>query len=187
MDATTNHKDLLIKLLGLDEKATDEAITNAATTFQADMVAFKHDADGQIATLTNAKDTAEKAATDIAVEAKEMAEELVNYDLEKYKDAITNADDMKANLMTNRNATIAILKNVKIANTAPRQHAAPLHDPKVVNQPDPVINTAPKADEATAKLISNRARELCNSLKCSHQQAWDMAKAEQADKITNAK
>jgi hypothetical protein len=177
-----DHKEILISLLGLPADSADEAIANAAKTFQSDMVAFKNESDETVASLTNRAETAEAAATTIANEAKAMAQELVEYDLEKYKDAISNTEDMKKQLLENRASTIAILKNVKLTNTAPKP--APLHDPKTAGQPAPVITNAPEVKAEMAKRISNRARELVNTLHVSHQQAWNMAQGEVAKEET---
>jgi uncharacterized caspase-like protein len=184
------HKELIIQLLGLQADASDEAIANAAKTFQADMVSFKKDTDDHVTALTNRAETAEQAtksaeqvakkateaADAIANEAKAMAEELVNVDLERYKDVIVNADEIKGQLMTNRTATVAILKNIKVQVKPERP--APIHNAKVVNQPAPVIPPQVSVTNEQAKRISNRAREIANTLKISHQQAWNMAQGE---------
>ena len=183
MDA---HKDLLVNLLGLEAAATDEAIMNAAKTFQSDMVTFKNTLEGQNATLQNAVVMAEKrateaetAATALANEGKAMAEELVNADLERYKNVITNADEIKAQLISNRAATVAILKNIKAPTTSTR--TAPIHNPGAVGTPPPVDGKLTNvATPEEAKKVSNRARELSNQLKVSYQTAFIMAKGEQA-------
>ena len=181
-----DYKEQLIKLLGLEANGSDEAISNAATTFQADMVSFREDMETKVSNSVVAVKSAEAAAktateaTDkIANEAKLMAEELVNVDLERYKDVIVNADEVKAQLISNRASTVAILKNVK---TAPKSApAAPLHNAKTAGQPapvtEPVINNV---SEETAKKISNRASEMSKTLGISHQQAWIRASGEVA-------
>ncbi len=183
------YKETLIKLLGLEATATDEVISNTAQTFQADMVAFKDALEAENTTLKNsAAEAAEKisnaeaAATKLATEGKAMAEELANYDLEKYKGVIVNAETMKAQLLSNRAGTIAILSNMKVGGPAPKTVTAPLHDPKKTEQPAPVtgkLNNSAISDE-DAKRISNRARELMKLSNVSHQQAFMMAKGEQA-------
>jgi len=194
-------KDTLIKLLGLKADASDEDITNAAATFQADMVAYKADCDEKVSNSAQAVKDAEaaKVAAETAKLAAEekagklentiktMAEELVNADLETFKDRITNKDEIKAALLNNRAATIAVLRNTKaITTTAP---AAPLHNSKTAGTPQgsPTGDTK-SVDDAAAKRVSNRAREIMKNLNNSFQQAFMMAQAEVAkdDKLVNA-
>jgi hypothetical protein len=187
--ANDTNKELLIKLLGLEATASDEAIANAATTFQNDMVSFRNDLEEKLSNAESRAATAEQAAKDameaadkIANEAKTMAEELVNHDLEKYKDVVVNADAIKEQLLNNRAATVALLNNIKPAATVKTPPAAPLHNPKTAGTPDAVIKNDGTTDVSReqAKKISNRASELARTLGISHQQAWIKASGEVA-------
>ncbi len=182
------HKNLLIKLLGLPDDASDEAISNAANTFQADMVAFKNDLEAQNETLLNSANEAKDqltacAAARVTLENtnKAMTEELVNRDLETYKNVIVNAEEVKTQLLANRAGTVALLKNIKVVNK--RERSDPLYNSRTAGTPPPV-EPDPEAihvAEAAAKRISNRAREMMHSLKIPHQQAFMAAKAEMVD------
>jgi hypothetical protein len=180
------HRDIVIKLLGLVPTATDEEISNAANTFQADMISFKEDMEAKVANSTTAVTAAEKRATDAetianaaTAENKTLTEELVNSDMATYKDRITNADDIKTALLSNRAGTIAILKNIKPA-TATVQRNEPLHNKATAGQPAPITAAAPVIANETATKISNRAREMSKSLGLSFQSAWIQAAREVA-------
>lgn len=180
------HRETLVNLLGLQADASDEAIANAASTFQSDMVAFRTSMEEKVANAeANAEESkteaeaAKQAATEIANEAKVMAEELVNYDLEKFKDVINNSDAVKEQLLRNRAATVALLSNIKTTIKAAPE--APLHNPQAAGQPAPVVNnTAPTPSKEQVQRISNRAMELAKTLGISHQRAWTKAVGEVA-------
>jgi hypothetical protein len=179
------HKELLISILGLESNASDEQISNAARTFQTDMISFKNDMEQENERLQNSASTAEGRVTALTAEIetlkntnKGLTEELVNSDLERYKDRITNADEIKVELLKNRAGTVAILKNIKVttATETPRQ---PLHNAKTAAQPTAtVVNVPNELTPEQVNRISNRAREISRSLKTSHQQAWTMAQNE---------
>src|SRR5277367_6703777 len=166
-----DYKATLIKLLGLEDAATDEAITNSASSFQADMVSFKEKLEGENEVFSNrATEATEQLqkANDLlgvaATENKSLIEELVNSDILKYADVIDDSkkDKIKEQLLSNRKGTIEILdslkKNEKISN-----RKAPLHDANKVGQPAPIDGSeedTKKDEEATARRVSNRAREI---------------------------
>ena len=179
------HRELLIKLLGLDEKASDEAISNAANTFQSDMVAFKTNLESENERLSNAAaeaearaTKAEEAANVIANDNKTLTEELVNRDLETYKDVIVNSDEVKAQLLNNRSGTIALLKNIKVSPD--KRDKEPLHNSKTAAVPEPLEKTAEKYSAEDAARISNRAREINRTTKLGYQQSFLMAQREVA-------
>ncbi len=99
--------------------------------------------------------------------------------MEVYKDKISNVEEVKAQLLSNRAGTIAILKNIKEPAAPKAPPAAPLHNARTAGTPGPVIDVVQNRQAAeVAKKVSNRAREIVKNLGISHQQAFIMAQGE---------
>jgi hypothetical protein len=99
-------------------------------------------------------------------------------DLERFAGVITNREVVRAQLMANREGTLALLN-------ALRQPEAPepWHQPRV-NRPNlhllsPVAGSEP--DPAAARRVANRARQLQSQLKIGHHAAFRMAEGEAFD------
>lgn len=175
-------KATLISLLGIEPESTDEAIANAAASFQTDMVAYKNTLDVEAEKLRNAAATATEENKSLKADKEtltnrvaELNEELVNHDLEKFADRITDADAVKEQLLANRAATLAVLNSTAAVEDKSRE---PMHKMTNGAHPKPVNGTSHPITEHQAKFISNRARELQKTLNVSHQEAFVMAKAE---------
>lgn len=195
-------KQTLIKLLGIPENSADDAISNAAVSFQKSMIDYKEQIDAENETLRNSAEAAESAKT-AAEEAlvnaqtkhtqeleklnntnKELTASLVDGDLIAFKDVIANEADIKAKLLNNRSETLVILKSIKkgTVTNAPER----IHNSKTAGTPGDTTNPAHDLTDADAKKISNRAREMQRSLGLSHQQAFAAAKAEVSREAINA-
>ena len=185
-----DHKAELISILGAAADATDEAIANSITAFRSDLQKFKGDTEATIGRLENSLIEKDGVITGLKAEKETLTnslakstEELVNRDLETYKDVIKDVPGVKAQLLTNRDTTIGFLNGLKTpAAPAPAAPAAPLHNSRVQHQPAPVVKTGsnkgtPEQVARTSK-IANRTAELQKSLGLSYQQAWNKAKAE---------
>ena len=172
---TLNHREMLCELLGVEPSVTDEVLSNSAASFQTEILNFKTEAEKKIETLTNAaKPVAEltKQVVTLTNSNKSLTEELVAGDLTKYASVISNADEIKGQLLNNRSATITVLKNA--ATTAAKTNAdkagkAPLHNSKTEVAPKNILNGggasasgagAEEISDVDAKKIMNRAREL---------------------------
>ena len=182
----TEYKTVLAKLLGLKDDATDEAISNAAVTFQSEMVAWKTNTEAESETLSNrvteaeaAKDAAEEAVKLANAKVTSLTEELVNSDMARFDAIITNKEDVKAQLIANREGTVKILNSIK-AQAAPAKDA-PLHNSRTAGTPAPVVDgDNQELSIDVAKKISNRAREIQATQKVSFQQAFIAARGEVA-------
>lgn len=181
-----DHKATLVNLMGLAADASDEVIANSVSSFQTEMVQYKEMTDADIVRLENSNASLTTTNTSLSSENekltnsnKSLIEQLVNGDLAQYKDVITNADDVKAMLINNREGGLKVLKGLKLANAAPAAPVvattpppAPLHNSSRASQPGPVVSGADNSTEEFAIKITNRAREL---QKTSPGMGWNMA------------
>ena len=188
-----NHRELLCELLGLENSSTDESIQNSAQSFQTEVLNFKKSSTEKIEQLTNAaKPVAEltKKVETLTNSNKSLTDELIAYDLAKYAPVISNADEVKGQLLNNRTATIAVLKNsaAAAAKTNPEKVGkAPIHNSKEQQPKNVLANggataTMVNAEDISAtdaKKIMNRARELQGTGKMLNlQSAMAAARAE---------
>jgi phage I-like protein len=106
-----------------------------------------------------------------------LQEAQADSDLERFAEVITNRDVVRAQLLANRDGTLALL------NALRRPEApAPLHQPRV-NRPNLHLLSplATEPNPATARRVANRARQLQSQLKIGHHAAFRMAEGEAAD------
>jgi phage I-like protein len=106
-----------------------------------------------------------------------LQEAQADSDLERFAEVITNRDVVRAQLIANRDGTLALL------NALRRPEApAPLHQPRV-NRPNLHLLSpvATEPDPVTARRVANRARQLQSQLKIGHHAAFRMAEGEAAD------
>jgi phage I-like protein len=106
-----------------------------------------------------------------------LQEAQADSDLERFAEVITNRDVVRAQLIANRDGTLALLHALRRPE-AP----APLHQPRV-NRPNLHLLSpvATEPDPATARRVANRARQLQSQLKIGHHAAFRMAEGEAAD------
>lgn len=111
--------------------------------------------------------------------ARQLLEAQADSDLERYADVITNRDTVRAQLLTNRESTLALLGALR----RPAPHV-PLHQP---GQHRPNLRllspTAEEPDSAQARRIANRARQLQSQLKIGHQAAFRLAEGEAEEQL----
>ena len=106
-----------------------------------------------------------------------LAEAQADADLERFADVITNRDVVRAQLLGNRDGTLALLKALRVPE-AP----APLHQPGRHRPNLHLLSPlAPEPDSASARKIANRARQLQSQLKIGHHAAFRMAEGEAAE------
>jgi phage I-like protein len=99
-------------------------------------------------------------------------------DLERFADVIVNREVVRAQLVANREGTLALLQALRHP-----EPSAPLHQPRL-HRPNlhllsPVAATEP--DPAAARRVANRARQLQSQLKIGYHAAFRMAEGEAAD------
>ena len=109
-----------------------------------------------------------------------LTEAQADHDLERFADVITNRDVVRAQLLANRDGTLALLGALRVP-VAP----APLHQPGLHRPNLALLNPlGPEPDTVAARRVANRARQLQSQLKIGHHAAFRLAEGESAE--TNA-
>lgn len=146
------HKAILCTLLGLAATATDESIRNRVTEFQ----------DQQ-----RAKDAQLNELESIKNREKGLLEQLADRDLEKYSGVIKDRDQVREQLITNRESTLALLDNLELGNTQTKENQEAAQQPgktifnrSTAKGPENVINKANADADKEAAFVANRASEL---------------------------
>jgi phage I-like protein len=151
-------KESLCQVLGLPPETADDAVM------------------AKVQELANcAKETPALKNRVADLEHKEL-ETAVEKDLEDHKAVIANRDDVKAQLLANREGTLKVLKSLRPAapeQTLPNRAGNTLPDGAAA-----VTEDAP-ADQARAATILNRTHEIRKTTKVSFSRAFEMAEAEQ--------
>jgi phage I-like protein len=107
-----------------------------------------------------------------------LAEAQADSDLERFADVITNRDVVRAQLLANRDATLAVLGALRMPAAPP----APLHQPRLHRPNLALLNPlAAEPETATARRVANRARQLQSELKIGHHAAFRLAEGEAAE------
>jgi hypothetical protein len=103
-----------------------------------------------------------------------LTEAQADGDLERFADVITNRDVVRAQLLANRDGTLALLNALR-----PGESPAPLHQPRLHRPNLHLLSPlAPEPDSASARRVANRARQLQSQLKIGHHAAFRMAEGE---------
>jgi len=107
-----------------------------------------------------------------------LSEAQADADLERFGDVITNREAVRAQLLANREATLAVLGALRIPAAAPE----PLHQPRL-HRPNLALLSplAAEPESASARRVANRARELQRELKIGHHAAFRLAEGEAAE------
>jgi phage I-like protein len=106
-----------------------------------------------------------------------LTEAQVDSDLERFADVITNRDVVRAQLVANRDGTLALLNALRQP-----EPSAPLHQPRLHRPNLHLLSpVSGEPDSATARRVANRARQLQSQLKIGHHAAFRMAEGEAAE------
>jgi phage I-like protein len=98
-------------------------------------------------------------------------------DLERFADVITNRDVVRAQLVANRDVTLALLNALRQP-----EPPAPLHQPRLRRPNLQLLSPlAAEPDSSAARRVANRARQLQSQLKIGHHAAFRMAEGEAAE------
>jgi phage I-like protein len=107
-----------------------------------------------------------------------LQEAQADHDLERFAEVIVNRDVVRAQLVANREGTLALLNALR----APEDVPAPLHQPRLHRPNLQLLSpVATEADPAAARRVANRARQLQSQLKIGHHAAFRMAEGEAAE------
>ena len=98
-------------------------------------------------------------------------------DLERFADVITNRDVVRAQLVANRDGTLAVLNALRQPESP-----EPLHQPRLRRPNLHLLSTlSPEPDSAAARRVANRARQLQSQLKIGHHAAFRLAEGEASE------
>ena len=103
-----------------------------------------------------------------------LTEAQADADLERFADVITNRDVVRAQLLANRDGTLALLGALRTPVPPTPLHQPRLHRPNLAL----LSPLAPEPDTAAARRVANRARQLQSQLKIGHHAAFRLAEGE---------
>jgi phage I-like protein len=107
----------------------------------------------------------------------QLSETQAEAELERFAEVITNREAVRAQLLANREGTLAVLNALR----APEPFV-PLHQPRAHRPNLHLLNpTAAETDPASARRVANRARQLQSQLKIGHHAAFRLAEGEAED------
>ena len=106
-----------------------------------------------------------------------LTESQADADVERFADVITNRDVVRAQLLANRDGTLALLQALRQP-----EPVAPLHQPRLRRPNLHLLSPlATEPDTAAARRVANRARQLQSQLKIGHHAAFRLAEGEAAE------
>lgn len=162
---TMDYRSKLIELLGLDANASDEQIAAACASSAEQQDSLQQRYKALLATR-------------------------VEDDLREFACVIGDVDAVRGQLLGNRDGTLQVLKALrKPEEISPRHNGtpapvvvpAPLHNRATARVPETVFSSERNpTEEARARRIANRAREIQKQLGVGHTQAFEMARGELA-------
>ncbi len=155
-EETMDYKSKLLELLGLKAEATDEQIVTAAD-----------------ALLAEAKNLQQRYAALLA--------ERVDDDLLEFTAVVGDVETVRSQLLANREGTLTTLRALRqpVALPVVAEPKSVLHNRAQSRVPETAFAAEKSpAEEARARRIANRARELQKQLGLGHTQAFQMARGE---------
>jgi phage I-like protein len=169
-----------------EEPATPSASANRAPLSETTM-SLRHEilqalrlhgtsSDGEIATALRSQ--REELET-LRNHCSQLVETQVDAELDRFADVITNRDVVRAQLLANRESTLAVLGALR----QPEPYV-PLHQPRAHRPNLHLLGPATsETDPASARRVANRARQLQSQLKIGHHAAFRMAEGEAEDAV----
>jgi phage I-like protein len=149
IQSTMNFRNEILQLLQLPGTAGDAEITGAVRRQAEELGALRN-------------------------RCERLQEAQAEGDLERFADVITNRDVVRAQLLANRENTLALLDALRQP-----EPSAPLHQPHARRPNLHLLSpVAAEPDSATARRVANRARQLQSQLKIGHHAAFRLAEGE---------
>ncbi len=150
--STMNLRNEILQLVQLAGTATDAEITEAVRRQAEELAALRN-------------------------RCERLQEAQAESDLERFADVVTNRDVVRAQLLSNRESTLALLNALRQP-----EPSAPLHQPHLRRPHLHLLSpVAAEPDSATARRVANRARQLQSQLKIGHHAAFRLAEGEAFD------
>lgn len=169
-ESTMDYKAELLAMLGLPPDATDEQITAAKAAKKGTDEKCATDAEA----MKNRATAAEAKVKDFEVKALDTQ---IEKDLDAHAAVITNRAEVKAQLLTNREGTLKVLKAIKVS-------VAP-------TAPDAIRNRGQSPSEHNAQTAQSiRAQKdlvakIVLQNRCTHEQAFELARQQNPDLFKN--
>lgn len=159
----TKRSALLCRILGVQETATDEEIETKTTEFLA-----------EVATCKNRAAVADRLE-------KEISEQAINSDLERFADVIADKESAKLLLQTNRDAVVQLFTaaQAKKATGGDNGIIPPLYQKNRATAPDgkKFFESGNDRSAEQRSLVAT----IQNREKCAFSAAWNIAKAERPE------
>ncbi|PAW75712.1 MAG: hypothetical protein B9S32_17365 [Verrucomicrobia bacterium Tous-C9LFEB] len=155
-EETMDYKSKLLELLGLKAEATDEQIVTAVE-----------------AQLAEAQNLQQRYAALLA--------ERVEDDLLEFTAVVGDVETVRSQLLANREGTLTTLRALRqpVALPVAAEPKPVLHNRAQSRVPETIFSAEKSpAEEARARRIANRTRELQKQLGLGHTQAFQMARGE---------
>jgi phage I-like protein len=179
-ESTMDFKAELLAMLGLPAEATDEQVSAACAAKKqelANCASVAQDRD-------QLKNRAEASEAKVLVFERQALEAQVETDLETHKDVIANREEVKAQLLANREPALKIL-------AAMRKPEAPKDAPPALRNratKEPGAATLDNRAEQQKGLVNSiRERERGAGRKVSWDRAWEIARTEKPELFAEPK
>lgn len=166
---TMNERQILTELLGLASNADDAAITNGVATLRSN-IATQATIKTELADVKNRLTESEKSAKALGERVAKLNADLVERDMAEYDSVIEDKEAIKTALTANRDATIGILRGLKLkdaksgnSNAQDRANRKPIYNRQEFGgrNPGPADGDPTDTEQATmARKVANRRDEI---------------------------
>jgi len=173
-ESTMDFKAKLLALLGLAADATDEQIDQAIAAKTSEL----ENASAEKAKGAELKNRAEAAEAKVVSFERAALEAQVEKDLETHKDVIENRDEVKVQLLANREGTLKLLCSLR-KPAAAESAAAALRNRDTKAPGDKTLANRAQEQSALVNSIRDRARQAGRPV--PFERAWELARSEKPE------